>query len=181
VALKATIYSFRVELADADRSVYESLDLRVARHPSESEEYLVTRVLAYALEVVEGIEFSAGLAEPDEPAISIRDLTGARRAWIDIGAPDPARLHRAGKAVGRVVVYTHRDPVRLVERVAAERVHRAEALEVYAVDPGLVRDLAARLERRMAFGLARSEGTLYVTIGGVTLTGTVSPHRVEGR
>jgi len=174
VALAATIYNFGIELADADREVYESLALRVARHPSESEEYLLTRVLAYALEFTEGIEFSRGLSEPDEPAISVRDLTGAIRSWIDIGTPDAGRLHKAGKAAPRVAVYTHKDPAQLISRLADERIHRVEALELYAVDRGLIRGLTARLERRMAFNLSVSDRDLYLSIGADTLTGPVS-------
>ena len=75
MAQTATIYNFDIELADADRDVYESLALRVACHPSEAEEYLVTRVLAYVMAYAEGIEFSRGVSDPDEPAIAIRDLT----------------------------------------------------------------------------------------------------------
>src|SRR5712691_4454087 len=98
MALTATIYNVEIDLADADRGVYESLALRVARHPSESEEYLVTRVLAYALEFTEGIAFSGGgLSDPDEPAITIRDLTGRIKVWIEIGSPEAARLHKASK------------------------------------------------------------------------------------
>src|ERR1700674_1012817 len=80
VALTATIYNVDIDLADADRGVYETLALRIARHPSESEEYLVTRTLAYVLECSDGIEFSRGLSDPDEPAIAIRDLTGRIRS-----------------------------------------------------------------------------------------------------
>src|SRR5437773_5845787 len=129
MALTATIYNFDVELADSDRHVYESLALRVARHPSESEEYLVTRVLAYALEFTDGIEFSRGLSEPDEPAIAVRDLTGVVRAWIEIGTPDAARMHKASKAAPRVVVYTHKAPAQLLRNLEGEHIHRAEALE----------------------------------------------------
>src|SRR5687767_15943874 len=105
MALTATIYNFDVELADNDRSVYESLALRVAQHPSESNEYLIARVLAYLLEYQEGIEFSRGVSEPDEPTISVRDLTGRLTTWIEIGTPDSSRLHKASKAAGRVAVY----------------------------------------------------------------------------
>jgi uncharacterized protein YaeQ len=179
VALTATIYNFRIELADSDRQVYESLALRVARHPSESDAYLLTRVLAYALEFTEGIEFTRGLSEPDEPAIRVRDLTGALRAWIDIGAPDAGRLHKAGKVAPRVAVYTHKDPAQLVGKLAGERIHRAETLEVYVIDHGLIGELAARLERRMAFDLSVSDRELYVSIGGETLTGSVTRHAVD--
>ena len=102
MALTATIYNFDIDLSDMDRAVFESRALRVARHPSESEDYLVTRVLAYALEYTDGIEFSAGgLSSPDTPALAVKDLTGALRAWIDIGTPDAERLHRASKAAPR--------------------------------------------------------------------------------
>ena len=104
MALSATMYVFAIELADSDRSVYTSLELRVARHPSETAEYLLTRVLAYCMEYAEGIAFSKGLSDPDEPAIFIRDLTGALQAWIEVGAPEAARLHRASKASPRVAV-----------------------------------------------------------------------------
>ena len=174
MALGATIYTFDVDLADADRAVFESLALRVARHPSETEEYLVARVLAYALEFTEGIEFSRGLADPDEPAILVRDLTGAVRSWIDIGTPDAARPWTPGGAAPRVAVYTHKDPARLVSSLAGERIHRVDALELYALDRGLVTGLAVRLERRMTWSLSVSERELYLSTGGETLTGPVS-------
>ena len=178
MALTATIHTFDIALADSDRHVYESLTLRVARHPSESEEYLLTRVLAYALEFTEGIEFSRGLSEPDEPAIAVRDLTGAIQSWIDIGAPEAARLHRASKAVPRVAVYTHKDPAQLVARLAGERIHRVEALELYGIDRGLIGALAARLQRRMAWSLSVSDRDLHLSIGVDTLSGPVSRHTV---
>ena len=174
MALTATIYTLEIELADADRDVYESLELRAARHPSESEEYFVTRVLAYMLEYGEGIAFSRGISDPEEPAITIRDLTGAITTWIEVGAPDAPRLHKASKAASRVVVYTHRDPQQLLRNLAGEKIHRAESIELYAVDRGLVRDLAAKLERRMAFSMSVAEQTVYLSIGAETLTGVIT-------
>jgi len=175
MATGATIYNIDIDLADADRNVYETLALRVARHPSESAEYLLTRVLAYALEFEEGIAFSiGGLSDPDDPALTVRDLTGALRSWIEIGAPDPARLHKASKASPRVAVYTHKDSERWAQRLAGERIHRAEALEVYVIEPALINALASRLDRRMAFALSVSERELFVSIGSETLTGLVS-------
>src|ERR1700734_1138513 len=129
MALGATIYVFKIDLADSDRGVYQPLELRVARHPSETEEHLWTRVLAYCLEYTEGVAFSNGLFESDQPTIAVRDLTGALRAWIDVGAPEAARLHRAAKLAPRVAVYTHKDAEQLAARLGAEKIHRAEALE----------------------------------------------------
>jgi uncharacterized protein YaeQ len=173
MALTATIYNFDIELADGDRGVYESLALRVAQHPSESAEHLVARVLAYLLEHAEGIAFSRGVSEPEEPAISVRDLTGRIRSWIDIGAPDAARLHKASKAAARVAVYTHKDPGQFLKQLAGERMHRAEAIEIYALDRALVAALVARLARRMAFSVSINDRELYVSIGSDNLTGTV--------
>ena len=98
MALSATIYHFSIQLSDVDRGVYEALALKVARHPSESEAHLLTRVLAYCLEFAEGIGFSRGISEPDEPALSVRDLTGALKVWIDIGSPARARPPHAAQA-----------------------------------------------------------------------------------
>ena len=174
MALTATMYAFEVRLSDTDRHVYETVALRLARQPSETAEYLVTRALAYCLEHTEGLAFSRGLAEPDEPTLAVRDLTGALQTWIDVGTPDAARIHKASKAAARVVVYTHKDPVLLVQKLAAERIHRAEAIELYAVDRGLVAALAERLERRLVLEVAVSDRHVYVTLDGATFDGAVT-------
>jgi uncharacterized protein YaeQ len=175
VSIGATVYTFDIDLADADRAVYESIALRVARHPSESEEYLVTRVLAYALEFTDGIAFSAGgLSSPDEPAIAVRDLTGALRSWIEIGSPDAARLHKASKASPRVAVYTYKDVERLARSLGTERIHRAAELELHAIDRRLVDALVQRLDRRMTFALGVSDREIFISIGSETLTGRVT-------
>jgi len=175
MALTATIYNFDIDLADSDRGVYESIALRVAQHPSESDEYLIGRVLAYLLEYKEGIEFSRGVSDPDEPMIAVRDLTGRIQSWIDIGSPDGARLHKASKATERVVVYCHKDPGQWLKQLADAKIHRAGALELYAIDRTLVADLVARLDRRMSFAVSISGRELFVAIGSDNLTGHVSP------
>ena len=128
MALSATVYVFTVRLANADRGVYETLNLRLAQHPSETAEYLITRLLAYCLELTEGIAFSNGLSSPDEPAIAVRDLTGVLLTWVDIGSPEPARLHKASKAARRVAVYAHRNVETWLARLQGERIHKAAAL-----------------------------------------------------
>lgn len=179
MALGATMYVFEVRLADADRGIYETLTIRAARHPSETAEYLVTRLLAYCLEYTEGIAFSKGLSDPDEPAISVRDLTGALQAWIEVGAPDAARLHKAAKAAPNVALYVHRDLDQLLSRLAGERIHRAGALRICAVDRELLAALVARLDRRMDFDLTVSDRTIYLSLGEDTLTGVVHERRLE--
>ncbi len=179
MALGATMYVFEVRLNDADRGVYETLTLRVARHPSETAEYLVTRLLAYCLEYAEGIEFSKGLSDADEPAITVRDLTGALLTWIEVGAPDALRLHKAAKAAPNVALYVHRDIEQLLSRLAGARIHRADALRICSIDRELVAAFVARLDRRMNFDLAVSDRMIYVTLGEETLTGEVAERRLS--
>ena len=94
-------------------------------------------------------------------------------AWIEIGAPDAARLHRASKLAPRVAVYTHKDPAQLLRKLAGERIHRREELELYAVDRALVAALVARLDRRMELDLSITERHLSVTIDSEALSGPV--------
>ena len=150
----------------------------MARHPSESEAHLVARVLAYALEFTDGIAFSRGLSEPEEPSIAVRDLTGAIRVWIEVGTPDAVRLHTACKAAPRVVVYTHKDPAQILDRLAGERIHRAETIELYAIDRRLIAAVVARLDRRMGFALSVANRELYLSMGTETLSGAVDRHRL---
>ena len=173
MSLPATIHHFAIQLSDVDRGVYEALALKVARHPSEAADHLVARVVAYCLELTEGLSFSRGLAEPDEPALSVRDLTGVLRAWIDVGAPDAARLHKASKAAPRVAVYSHKPPAQLLRQLEGERIHRAADLELYALDRELVAGLAARLERRMELDVSVTDRHLFVSTGGATFSGSV--------
>lgn len=181
MALSSTIYNFDIELADVDRGVYESLALRVARHPSETAEYLLTRVLAYCLEFAEGISFGKGLSEPDEPALTVRDLTGSLVAWVEVGAPDARRLHKASREAPRVAIYTHKDPALLVRQLAGERIHRAEEIELLALDQAFLAELAARLDRRMALGVSVSHGHLYVALDGATIAGAIERHALGAR
>jgi uncharacterized protein YaeQ len=173
------MHVFEVRLADADRAVNESLTIRAAQHPSETPEYLVTRLLAYCLEYTEGIAFSKGLSDPDEPAIVVRDLTGVLQAWIEVGAPDADRLHRAAKAAPRVAVYAHRGLDALMARLDGERIHRAADIRLRAVDPELLSGLVARLDRRMSLDLTVSDQALYVTLGDETLTGAIEDRRLD--
>jgi uncharacterized protein YaeQ len=174
MSLGDTIYVFDIELANSDSGVYESLMLRIARHQSETAERMLTRVFAYCLEYTEGIALSNGISEPDEPAIAVRDLTGVLQAWIDVGAPEPPRLHRASKAAPRVAVYAHKDAAQLAERLSGERIHRIDALELYAMDFDWLPSLAQRLQRRTAFTLTVSEQHLYLSIGDETLSAVIT-------
>jgi len=173
MALTATIYNFDIDLSDSDRQVYETVSLRVAQHPSESDEYLIARVLAYLLEYAEGIDFSRGVSEPEEPIIAIRDLTGGIKTWIEIGTPDSARLHKASKTGARVIVYCHKEGAQWLKGLAAASIHRADELQLYAIDRTLIAELVSRLDRRMRFAVSITDREFYISIGNDNLTGHV--------
>ena len=181
MALSATIYTFGITLNDADRSVYEALDFRIARHPSESPEYLVARVLAYCLQYRDGLAFSKGLSDADVPALTVHDMTGLLTSWIEVGTPEAPRLHKAAKTAGRVVVYPHKDAAAWLARLAAESIHRAREIEIYAIDRELLAALATCLQRRMQFDLAISEQHLYLTLAAQSLDGAVVRHVLDNK
>lgn len=180
VALTSTIYNVAVDLSDVDRGVYEAFDLRLAMHPSESAEYMATRLLAYCLEYTEGIEFTAGLSNGDEPAILVRDLTGQVKAWIEVGMPDADRLHRASKRADRVAVYSHRDIRNVLGQLDKRKIHRAEEIPVYTFGRGFIEDLAGRFDRRVSMSLSVTERHMYLDIGGQSLTTVIEEHKIEG-
>ena len=155
---------FEISLADSDRELYEQLDLRVAQHPSESERYLVARVVARALEHAEGLEFSkGGVSDDDEPALIRRDLRGDLLAWIEIGAPSADRVHKAGKAAPRVAIYAWKNPDLLADAIRERKVHREP--ELFVLDPDWLDAVAATLDRTNRWDLAVTGGALYLTIG----------------
>ncbi len=179
MAAGSTIHTFSIQLADVDRGVYEDLTLRVARHPSETDAFMVTRILAYLLEYEEGIAFSEGISSTDEPAVLVRDLTGRLTAWIEVGAPEADRVHFGSKAADRTVVYTHRDPAKVIARYAGKRIHRAGEITVRSFDPGFVDAAASALERRNDLVLSVTEGQLYLELGGVSLSSALHEHPIE--
>jgi uncharacterized protein YaeQ len=177
MALGATLYHLQIELSDVDRGVYQELDLRLARHPSESMPYLLTRILAYALLYEEGISFSkGGLSSTDEAPLSVRDPQGNLRSWVEIGTPSAERLHKASKASPRLVVFTQHDPRLIVKEAGTREIYRAEQIEVYALDSRFLEKLGALTDRNARWTLLRNDGVLWVTVGTETLSGKVTKH-----
>ena len=165
MAAGATIYQFEVALSDVDRSVYETLELRVAQHPSETLDRLVVRTLAYGLAYEEGIAFSkGGIGTADDPPLSVTDPTGLLLHWIEIGAPTAERLHRASKAA-RLSIFTHEDAL-LKRQTEGKNIHKADAIEVWAFEAAFIGRIADKLGRRARVELTRNDGTLYVTVDG---------------
>jgi len=176
MAASATMYHLQIELSDVDRAVYQTLDLRVARHPSETMRYLLSRVIAYCLCFEEGIAFTRGLSTTDEPAAWVKDAHGNLRLWIEIGTPSVERLHKASKASARVVVFTHSDPALLKKAARGKSIHKADDIEVYALDGALLDALDTATDRNARWAIVHTEGTLYITSGDASVSGSVTRH-----
>ncbi|MBW8762760.1 MAG: YaeQ family protein [Microbacterium sp.] len=167
MAIGSTMYTFDVQLADTDRGVY-----------AETDAYMLTRVLAYGLEYTEGIAFGGSVSSTEEPAVLVRDLTGLITAWIEVGAPDAERLHYGSRIAERTVVYTHRDPAKVMALWVDKRIHRASEIRVYSFDPGFIDSAVPALERRNTLTITITEQTLYLSLNGVTLSTAVHEHEL---
>ncbi|GGL06824.1 YaeQ family protein [Nocardia jinanensis] len=179
MATGATLHTFALSLSDIDRGAYQELELRLARHPSETTEFLITRLLAYCLEYEEGITFSdGGVSSTDEPAVLVRDLTGRITAWIEVGAPDSDRVHRGSKRAERVAVYTHRDPAKVLAQLTGKRIHRAETIPLVSFDRAFIEAAAAALERRNTATVSVTERQLYLELNGTSLSTAAEEHHL---
>jgi len=179
LAQTATIYTVTIDLSDLDRGVFETLELRVARHPSETAEYMLVRLMAYCLEYEEGIALTEGVSSGDEPALVVRDLTGRVTAWIEVGLPDAARLHRGSKLAGRAAVYTHRDVRQLLAQLEGGRIHRAAEIPIRAFDRTAVDEAADSLDRRSAFTVTISGGDVHLSFADRTFEISMMEHRIS--
>lgn len=179
MAVGAMIHTFAVQLADVDRGIYDDFALRVARHPSETDAFMMTRVLAYCLEFEEGIAFSEGISTSDEPAVLVRDLTGRITAWIEVGAPDAARLHYGSKLADRTTVYTHRDPAKVAAHWAGKKIHAADAITLHSFDPGFIDAAVTALERRNSMTLSITERRIYLELNGTTFDSAIHDRSLE--
>jgi len=179
MAQASTIYVVSIDLADMDRGVYESFELRVARHPSETAAYMLVRLLAYCYEYCDGIEMTAGLSSAEEPALVVRDLTGRVTAWFEVGLPDAERLHRGSKLASRVAVYTHRDVRQLLAQLEGGRIHRAAEIPIRAFDRTGVDEAADSLDRRSAFTVTISGGDVHLSFADRTFEISMTEHRIS--
>jgi uncharacterized protein YaeQ len=176
--LSATIYNFETELSDVDRGVYESFSVRLARHPSETPEFMVTRFLAYCLEYTEGISLTEGISAGDEPAVLVRDLTGRITAWIEVGMPDAQKLHRGSKLAGRAAVYTHRNIAKVLEELNGSRIHQAAQIPIYEFGRGFIEQVAAAIDRREQVTMSINERQLHLDLSGRPYSTDIAEHRL---
>lgn len=177
MGIATTLYRFHIELSDVERGLYESLDFRAAQHPSEGLHYLITRVIAFALNTQEDLAFAAtGLHDPDAAAISIPDVHGGFKLLIEIGSPGAKKLHKATKVSKAVKVYTYKSPELMMRDLQNEKIHRAEEIEFYSLSPAFIDELIPLLKKDNRWDLVLNEGIITIQAGDKSVSGELLRH-----
>jgi len=169
MALKATIFKASLQVSDMDRNYYGEHSLTLARHPSETDERMMMRVLAFALNAHEHLAFGKGLSDTDEPDLWQKDLTGSIVHWIDVGQPDEKRLIRASGRADRVTVYTYGRGADLWWEANAERLGRAKNLAVWHVPAAVSESIGKLAERAMQLQCTVQEGQVWFSSAAETM------------
>lgn len=162
MALKATIYKAELQIADMDQHRYGDHALTIARHPSETDERMMARVLAYALYAQEGIAFTKGLFDVDEPEVWVKNLAGEITLWIDLGQPDDARIRRACSRAEQVVVLCYASGCEVWWKQIASKLTRFTNLTVLQLPADTTQALAALAERTMRLQCMVQDGEIWL-------------------
>jgi uncharacterized protein YaeQ len=177
MAQAPTLYDFDIALSHVDRGLDQRVQVRTARHPSETLDRVWLRVLAFCLHWEERLAFGPGLSDPDEPDLEARDLTGVRSLWVRVGKPEPARVQKAADQHGRArVAVVFESPQRMEAFIAAareEKLPRLARVELAAVDPALTQALAQSDERRAKVSITLVGDHFYVERGGRSVDGAL--------
>ena len=163
MALKATIYKAELQIADMDRNYYQTHLLTLARHPSETDERVMIRVLAFAIHASEALTFTKGLFDTDEPDLWEKDLTGAIQLWIEVGQPDDKRLMKACGRSENVVVYSYSATSHIWFKQLANKLDRARNLSVVNIPAEASARLEAMANRNMQLQCTIQDGQIYLT------------------
>lgn len=184
MALKATIHKAQIQLADMDRHVYGDHNVTIARHPSETDERMMVRLLAFALNVPAAghdgaLEFAKDLWDVDEPSLWQKDLTGQIVQWIDLGQPDDKRIMKASPRAARVAVYSFSASTPIWWSGIATKITRAANLTVWQVPAEQSQALANLAQRTMQLQVTVQDGTVWV--GDGTHSVEIAPQRLYGQ
>lgn len=162
MALQATPYKVELNLTDLDRGIYETLRFTVARHPSETEERLGARLIAYVLWYGEQLAFGRGLSDVDEPALWLKSLDERLLHWIEVGQPDAERLIWCSRRAERVSLVAYGN-LRVWQGKVLEAVKTVRNLSVVAVEQVALAELTRDLPRAISWSVMISDGSLFVT------------------
>ena len=173
MALPSTIYRANIQLADVDKAVYETLQSTVARHPSETVDRLVARLLAYALFYEPDLVFTKGISVSDEPDLWTKGPDGRVRLWIEVGLPDAERLVKASRHAERTVLIAAGKTLSSWELQQLPRLQAVPNLTVISFEQEFINSLTSRLERAINWSVTITEESLYVTVGEETMETTI--------
>ena len=163
MALKATIYKAELQIADMDRNYYQQHLLTLARHPSETDERLMIRVLAFAIHASEALVFTKGLFDTEEPDLWQKDLTGAIELWVEVGQPDDKRLMKACGRAEKVVVYSYSATSHIWYKQLANKLERAKNLSVINIPADASAQLQKMANRNMQLQCTIQDGQIWLT------------------
>ncbi len=169
MALKATIFKADVQISDLDRHYYGSHSLTLARHPSETDERLMVRLLAFCLYASEALRFGRGLSTEDEADLLEPDPTGSIQHWIDVGTPDPRDIRKACGRAERVTVLTYGRTVDVWWRQHREVLSAQRNLIVLRLPVATGETLAALASRNMTVQCTIQDGVAWLTSGETTV------------
>ncbi len=169
MALKATIFKADLHIADMDRNYYGSHVLTVARHPSETDERMMVRILAFALHANEALAFGKGLSTDDEPDLWQKDLTGAIDLWVEVGQPDEKRMLKACGRSSHVVVYSYSSNSNVWWNQIGAKVERAKNLRVLNLPSNIGPSLAKLAQRTMQLQCTIQDGHIWMSSGDQTV------------
>ena len=181
MAIKATIHKAQLQIADMDRSVYADHNVIIARHPSETDERMMIRLLAFALNVPAddergNLEFAKDLWDIDEPALWHKDYTDAVLHWIDVVQPDDKRLLRAAGRAERVSVYSFSNSTSVWWKGIETKLTRAANLVVWQIEAAQSQALAKMAERGMQLQITVQDGTVWMSTGSELVE--ITPRRL---
>lgn len=169
MALKATIYKADVQIADMDRNYYQDHALTLARHPSETDERMMIRLLAFAIHASEALTFTKGLFDTDEPDLWQKDLTGAIQLWIEVGQPDEKRIMKACGRSEQVIVYSYSATSHIWYKQIANKLERARNLTVINIPAEASAQLEKLANRNMQLQCTIQDSQIYLTDGANTV------------
>lgn len=184
MAIKSTVFKASVSIADIDHAYYADHALTLARHPSETDERMLMRLVALALNahklqsLCQGdgtLGFGAGLSDPDEPDVVLRDFTGQTRLWLEVGQPEEKPLLKACNKADEVVLYAFHHAAEVWWKGIANKLHRADKLSVFRVPSAVSQSLAQLAQRSMQLQATVQDGVL--TLSDASHTVEVEPIR----
>lgn len=169
MALPSKVYKASLQLSDVDHGVYETLQATVAQHPSETEERLVARLLAYAIFHEPELTFTKGISATDEPDLWVKRADDRVRLWVEVGLPEPDRIIKASRHSERVALLACGRQLVTWDQQQLPKLEKVANLIVISIDPAIITRLASQLERSVAWSVTITEGMLYLTCGAATL------------